>query len=99
MERYTVVLQGTFNEGGMESDEFKEYSKRSNANGESLGGVVQSKYMIKENLGQNDTPSFIIVVDYPSELNAKKAFTNEEYQSIIPLRDIVFKEVKILFTK
>jgi len=99
MEKYTVVLQGTFNENGMNSPEFAEYSQRSNANGEAFGGVVQAKYMIKENLGQNDAPHFVIIVDYPSEDSAKKAFTSEEYNSIIPLRDVAFKEVKILLTK
>ena len=99
MEKYTVVLQGTFNKDGMNSPEFAEYSQRSNANGEAHGGVVQSKYMIKENLGQNEAPHFVIIVDFPSEDAAKKAFTSEEYQSILPLREIAFKEVKILLTK
>ncbi len=99
MEKYTVVLQGTFNENGMNSPEFAEYSQRSNANGEKHGGVVQGKYMIKENLGQNEAPHFVIIVDYPSEDAATKAFTSEEYNSIIPLRDVAFKEVKILLTK
>jgi len=99
MEKYTVVLQGTFNENGMNSAEFAEYSQRSNANGEAHGGVVQGKYMIKENLGQNEAPHFVIVVDYPSEDAARKAWSSEEYKAIIPLREVAFKEVKILLTK
>ena len=99
MEKYTVVLQATFNKDAMNSGEFMEYSKRSNANCEAHGGVVQNKYMIKENLGQNDAPHFVIIVDFPSEENARKAFSSEEYLSIIPLRDVAFKDVKILFTK
>jgi len=98
MEKYTVVLQGTFNENGMKSAEFAEYSQRSNANGEKHGGVVQAKYMISENLGQNETPSFVIIVEFPSKDAATKAFTSEEYLSIIPLRKVAFKEVKILLT-
>jgi len=99
MEKYTVVLQGTFNQKGMSSPEFAEYSQRSNANGEAHGGVVQGKYMIKENLGQNQSPHVVIIVDFPSEDAARKAFTSEEYKSIIPLREVAFKDVKILLTK
>ncbi len=99
MEKYTVVLQGTFNENGMNSAEFAEYSQRSNANGEAHGGVVQGKYVIKENLGQNEAPHIVIIVDFPSADAAKKAFTSEEYKAIIPLREVAFKEVKILLTK
>ena len=36
----TVILLGTFNEGGQNTPEFKEYSKRSNANGEAHGGKL-----------------------------------------------------------
>jgi len=99
MSKYTVVLQGTFNENGMSSPEFAEYSQRSNANGEAHGGIIQGKYMIKENLGQNESPHVVIILDFPSEDAAKRAFTSVEYNSIIPLREIAFKEVKILLTK
>ncbi len=98
-EKCTVVLTGTFNEGGSETEEFKEYSKRSNANGEKNGGVVLSKYVIDQNLGNGSAPDFILVVEYPSREKAIEIFTNEEYKSIIPLRDIAFKEVNILITK
>ena len=93
-----AVLQGIFNEGGKDTPEFKEYSKRSNANGEANGGVVLSKYMISENLGQGDMPHFVIVVSYPSREIAVDTFTNDEYNAIIPLRDVAFKEVKILIS-
>lgn len=32
-----LILEGTLREGGLNSPEFKEYSKRSNANGEHMG--------------------------------------------------------------
>lgn len=95
---YIAILEGTLGEGGMDSPEFKEYSKRSNANGEAHGGVVLKKYMIKENLGQGGKPDFVLIVEYPSHEAAKKTFSSEEYKAIIPLRNIAFKEVKILFT-
>jgi hypothetical protein len=49
-----AILQGTFNEGGQHTPEFKEYSQRSNANGQANGGKVLGKYLITENLGQGE---------------------------------------------
>lgn len=93
-----AILQGTLNKGGSETKEFKEYSQRSNANGEAHGGVVLQKYMVKDNLGQGLKPDFVLIVEYPSYEKARAAFTSEEYQSIIPLRNKAFREVKILLT-
>ncbi|MCH7955853.1 MAG: DUF1330 domain-containing protein [Candidatus Marinimicrobia bacterium] len=98
-KKCTVILEGTFNEGGMKTKEFEEYSRRSNANGEANGGVVLSKYVIEQNLGNGNTPNFILVVEYPSHEIAVDTFSNSEYKSIIPLRDVAFKEVNILITK
>jgi len=92
------VFQGTFNEGGQNTPEFKEYSQRSNANGEANGGKLLGKYVISENLGQGEMPHVVFIVEFPSYDVAKSAFTNDEYRSIIPLRDIAFKEVKILLS-
>ncbi|MBV1881516.1 MAG: DUF1330 domain-containing protein [Pseudomonadales bacterium] len=92
----TVILEGSFHIGGKSSPEFEEYSRRSNANGEAHGGVVLSHYLISENLGQGEKPEFILVIQYPTRENAKQAFTCDEYNQIIPLRNKVFKEVKIL---
>lgn len=93
-----AILEGTLSEGGLNSPEFKEYSKRSNANGEAHGGVVLQKYIVSENLGQGGKPDFILIVEYPSYEAAKNTFGNEEYKAILPLRDVAFKEVKILLT-
>jgi len=93
-----AVLEGTFREGGQKTPEFKEYSQRSNANGEAHQGKLLGKYVINKNLGQGDTPHVVFVVEYPSREIAEQVFTNEEYTSIIPLRDVAFKEVKILLS-
>jgi len=93
-----AILEGTLAEGGTDSSEFKEYSRRSNANGEAHGGVVLKKYVVTENLGQGGKPDFILIVEYPSYAVAKSTFTSDEYNAILPLRDIAFKEVKILLT-
>lgn len=93
-----LILEGTLREGGLNSPEFKEYSKRSNANGEAHGGVVLQRYVVSENLGQGGKPDFILVVQYPSCEAATNAFSSEEYKAILPSRNVAFKEVKILLT-
>jgi len=93
-----AVLQGTFNPDGQKTPEFKEYSMRSNANGKKNGGKLLGKYVISENLGQGEMPHVVFVVEFPSREVAELAFKNEEYESIIPLRDVAFKEVKILLS-
>lgn len=98
IEKATIILEATFNQNGMNTPEFKEYSRRSNANGEAHGGVVKRKYQVTDNLGNGGTPQLILIVEYPSHEMAQKAFTNEEYKAILPLREVAFKEVKILFT-
>jgi len=94
-----VVISAAFKDGGAESEEYKEYAKRSNANGEAHGGVVLSKYMVEQNLGNGTTPYVVLLVEYPSREKAIETFTNEEYKNIIPLRDAALKEVNILIVK
>lgn len=97
-EKCTVVLSGKFNEGGNQTEEFKEYSERTNANGENYGGVILSKFMVDQNLGNGITPHVVVIAEYPSKQKALASFENEEYKSIIPLRDVAFEEVNILIT-
>lgn len=93
-----VVIEATFNQGGQETEEFKEYAQRSNANGQSNGGKLIAKYFISGNIGQGQTSSLVIVFEFPSKEAAEINFTNDEYNAIIPLRDVAFKEVKILLS-
>jgi len=93
-----VIIEATFNPNGMNTPEFKEYSRRSNANGEAHGGVVVGKFQVTENLSNGDTPHLLIVIEYPTKEAAKRTFTNEEYLNILPLRDIAFKQVNIFHT-
>lgn len=44
-------------------------------------------------------PHVVFVVEYPSCEVARSVFTNDEYKAIIPLRDVAFKEVKILISE
>lgn len=97
-EKSIVVIEATFNANGMNTPEFKEYSRRSNANGEANGGVVLSKYQVLENLAEGDTPHLVLVIEYPSQELAHQTFTNDEYQSLIPLRNVAFKQVQIYLT-
>ena len=97
-EKCIVIITAALKPNAAEMDEFKEYSKRSNANGEAHGAVVLSRYNVTENVGQGIKPNMVLTVEYPSKEKALQSFSNEEYQSIIPLRDQAFEEVKILFT-
>jgi uncharacterized protein (DUF1330 family) len=93
-----IVIEATFNPNSMNTPEFKEYSQRSNANGEAHGGVVLQKLQVTENLGSGDTPHMVLIIEYPSQDMASQTFNSDEYLSILPLREVVFKEVKILQT-
>ena len=97
-DKVCVVIEAIFNPSGMNTPEFKEYSRRSNANGEAHGGVVLHKYQVTGNLGSGNTPHLVLIIEYPSQEMANETFTNEEYLSILPLREVAFKEVKILQT-
>ena len=70
----TVIIEATFNTNGMNTPEFKEYSRRSNANGEAHGGVVVGKYQLTNNLGDGDMPHLILVIEYPNNQQAEKSF-------------------------
>ena len=98
-EKVIVIIEAEFNPNGMNTAEFSEYSRRSNANGEAHGGVVLSKYLIEQNLGNGDVPHLLLIIEYPSREQAINTFSNEEYRSILPLRNVAFKAVKILLTK
>ena len=99
-EKCIVVFEGTFNEGMAGSAVQKEYSERSAANAEVYGGFVAlSNYSFEENLGTGEIPDFIVIVEYQSKDKARQSLVSDEYQSIIPLRDSTFKEVKILIAK
>ena len=95
-EKCTVVITGKFNEGGKQREEFKEYSERSNANLKNYGGVILSKYMVEQNMGNGNTPHLVVAAQYPSKQKAIASFTNVEYTNIIPLRDVAYEEVNIL---
>ena len=98
-EKYKLIFVGTFNEGGMKSPEFQEYSQKAGENIAKYGGVVLSKHMIEQNFGHGDTPHIVILVEFPSKEKAIEAVTSDAYKAVVPTRDIALKEVKILLTK
>ena len=95
LEKCTVVLTATFKHNMRNSNEFAEYSKKSNQNGEDNGGVVLKKILVEENLGTGTKPSFVLIIEYPSKIKAYETFTNETYQNLLDLRGSIFKEVNI----
>jgi len=98
--KVTVIIEARFKPNGMNSPEFKEYSARSNNNGEANGGVVLSKFQIAANLANNGSPlpHLILIIEYPSQAAAHATFTNSEYQSLLPLRDSIFETINIYTT-
>ena len=99
-EKCIAIFEGTYNEGMNGSDEHKEYSEKSSANAEAYGGFVSlSEYIFEQNLGNGMIPTFIVIVEYQSKEKLKQSLESDEYLSIIPLRDLVFKEIKILIAK
>ncbi len=99
LDKRTVILSGEFNEDGASTEEFKEYSAKANLIMEQNGGSVVAKYMVESNMGDGDTPQVVVISEFPSKESAKATFEGDDYQSIIPLRKIVFKAVNILMTK
>lgn len=95
----TIVIEGTFNEGGMQTKEFEEYSKGAADILMKYKGNVISKFPIEQNLSQGDTPNIVLIVEFPSKEKAIQAFTCEEYKNLLPLRGVALKEVKILVAK
>ncbi len=99
VDKVTVVIEATFNPNGMNTPEFKEYSRRSNANGEAHGGVVVGKYQVTGALTssseQEALPHLVLVIEYPSKKMAEETFSNDEYVAILPLRNVAFKHVNI----
>ena len=93
-----VFIEATFNVNGMHTPEFKEYSRRSNANGEARGGVVLGKYQVTDNLAEGELPHLLLVIEYPDIVCARETFSNAEYLSLLPLRQVAFKQVKIYTT-
>ena len=98
MKKYIVIVEATLSKQGTQSNEFKEYSEKATINNTKYGAIVKEKYIISENIAQGLTSSLVIVLEFPSKENAQKAFSNEEYLSLIPLRELAFKELKILMT-
>lgn len=95
-QKSIVIITATFREGMQKSEEFSEYSKKSNVNGEKHGGIVLNKIMVTQNLGVGEAPHFVLVIEYPSRERATTTFTNESYKQLLGLREAVFKDVKIL---
>jgi len=98
MKKYIVIVEATLTNEGTQSVSFQEYSKKATVNNTKYGAIVKEKYIISENIAQGLTSSLIIILEFPSKENAQKAFSNEEYLSLISLRESAFKELKILMT-
>jgi len=93
MGKSTIVVEGTFREGYEEV--FDEYSVRVRAYLERHGGQVVRRQRILRTLYGTQTPSLIMIIDFPSEEIAGRIFFEKDYLDILPLRERVFSDFKM----
>ena len=91
--RVTIIVEGTFQKGyekhfTIYSEKIRDFLKQHNA-------IVVRRQLIKETLFGDDNPNLIMLIDFPNKHIAKGVFIGEEYNSIIPLRNKVFKTFKM----
>jgi len=94
-QTYTVVVTTTFNQGWKDSPELQQYSEKVNELIWLHKGSVVSKKIIEKNLGNWTTPDMMVMIEFPSKDDAIQTFSSSQYEAIIPLRDIAFKQVNI----
>jgi len=88
----TLVVEGTFQDGYEEH--FAEYSRRVRAYLERHGGIVIRRQRIEKTLAGSETPSLIMLIDFPSREVAEGILEQPEYLEILPLRAKVFREFR-----
>lgn len=89
----TIIVEGTFNNGY--ENYFEEYSLKIQTFLKQFDATVIRRQLIQETLYGNDNPNLIMVIDFSDKEVARKIFFEDEYISIIPLRDKVFKIFKM----
>jgi uncharacterized protein (DUF1330 family) len=89
----TIIVEGTFNVGYEEY--FKEYSSKIQAFLKQFQTTIIRRQLINETLYGQDKPNLIMLIDFEDKEVARKIFFEEEYISIIPLRDKIFKTFKM----
>jgi len=97
IEKGTIIVEGTFLEGYEKF--FQEYSTQIKGFLKKFNAVTIRRQIIEETLYGQEHPSLIMIIDFPNKEVARKIFFDQEYLSIIPLRDKIFKTFKMYLAK
>jgi uncharacterized protein (DUF1330 family) len=89
----TIIVEGTFNEGYEKY--FTDYSLKIEAFLNQFEATVIRRQLIQETLYGQERPNLIMLIDFADKEVARKIFFEQEYLSIIPLREKVFKTFKM----
>ena len=89
----TIIIQGTFNDGYKAY--FEEYSFKVQSFLKKNKTTIIRRQLISKTLYGYEKPSLIMLIDFEDTEIALKIFFEEEYISLIPLRDKVFKSFKM----
>lgn len=88
-EKGTIIVEGTFREGY--ETWFQEYSAQIRAFLQPWGAITIRRQLIEQTLYGVEHPSLVMIIDFPDKEIARTLFFKQEYLSLIPLRDKVFK--------
>jgi len=97
MEKATIAVIGTFREG--HELHFTEYSTKVRRFLESKSAVVIRRQLVERTLYGSETPSLMMVIDFPSKESAESAFFEKEYLDLISLRDQIFSRFEMFLLK
>jgi uncharacterized protein (DUF1330 family) len=89
----TIIVEGTFNIGYEKY--FEEYSLKIQTFLKQFETSIVRRQLIKEALYGHDKPDLIMLIDFEDRDVANKIFFEDEYISLIPLREKVFKTFKM----
>lgn len=97
MPMSSIVLVGTFKEGY--EPHYEEYSRRVQAFLSKRDATVVRSLRVERTLFGQDTPSLIVVIDFPDKERAAEAFFDPEYLEIVPVRARVFDDFHMYLAK
>jgi uncharacterized protein (DUF1330 family) len=89
----TIIVEGTFAAGY--EDHFDAYSQKIRDFLKQFDTTVIRRQLISETIYGENHPNLIMIIDFANHDLARNIFRGDEYLSIIPLRDKVFKDFKM----
>jgi uncharacterized protein (DUF1330 family) len=97
MPKATIVVTGTFT---AEYEKFfADYSSKVKAFLQTKGATVVRRQLIERTLYGDETPSLIMMIDFPAREIAETAFFEQEYLDLISLREKVFSKFQMFLAR